>query len=204
MRAIVTATLATLTLATISAMAVPALASDVVSITWRKAEIMSFGGGVSSIIIGDPKVIDVTLEGSGQVVVFGKVPGETNMMVLGSDNTVLYDAVIIVMPEDDRQVSIISPGSNVITERSWTCLTRCVQVLGPAGTTYASVRAQGGGSSAAGVGGGAVPGDPSAELGAAAGQTAQGVADSNRGTGQAGSAVGGAVSGQPGTIIAPY
>jgi hypothetical protein len=205
MRAIVTATLATLALATISVTAVPAHASDVVSITWRKAEIMSFGDGVSSIIIGDPKVIDVTLEGSGQVVVFGKVPGETNMMVLGADNSVLYDAVIVVMPEDDRQVSIISPGANVITERSWTCLTRCVQVLGPTGTPFASVRAIGGGGSGAAVGGaGGVPGDPSAELGAAAGQTAQGVADSNRGAGQGASTVGGAIGGQPGTIIAPY
>jgi Flp pilus assembly secretin CpaC len=203
MRAIVLAALATLTLSALGASGMPASANDVVSITWRKAQVMSFGDGVSSIIIGDPKVIDVTLEGSGQIVVFGKVPGETNMMILGADSSVLYNAVVVVMPEDDRQVSIISPGANVITERSWTCLTRCVQVLGPAGTTYASVRAQGGGSSAA-AGSGAVPGDPSAELGAAAGQTAQGVADSNRGTGQAGSAVGGAASGQPGTIIAPY
>src|SRR5512139_2789413 len=137
MRAIVLATIAALTLATLSAPTSTALANDVVQVTWRKAQIMSFGSGVSSIIIGDPSVIDVTLEGSGQVVVFGKVPGETNMLVLGADNAVLFDAAVVVMPEDNRHVSIISPGANVITERSWNCLTRCVQVLGPGGIAYA-------------------------------------------------------------------
>ena len=200
MRAIVLATLATLTLGTIGVTLGPiasiADARDVVSVTWRKAQIMSFGSGVSSIIIGDPSVVDVTLEGSGQVVVFGKVPGETNMMVLGTDNTVLFDAAIVVMPEDDRVVSIISPGADLISERSWTCLTRCVQVLGPGGTAYKSVRPAGGGSS----GGAPVSAGPGAELDAAAAQTSQGVSDANSATAKGASTVGG----QSGTVIVPY
>jgi hypothetical protein len=197
MRAIVLATLATLTLGTVGATLGPivstAEAADVVSVTWRKAQIMSFGSGVSSIIIGDPSVVDVTLEGSGQVIVFGKVPGETNMMVLGTDGTVLFDASVVVMPEDDRVVSIISPGRNVISERSWTCLTRCVQVLGPGGTPYASVTPSGGGGAPAG-------GGPGAELDAAAAQTSQGVSDANSATAKGASAVGN----QVGTGLVPY
>ncbi len=198
MRAIALATFAALTLASLSAPVTTAVASDVVQVTWRKAQIMSFGSGVSSIVIGDPSVIDVTLEGSGQIVVFGKVPGETNMLILGSDNTVLFDAAVVVMPEDNRQVSIINAGANTISERSWTCLTRCVQVLGPGGTSYASVTPLGGGSSGAPAA--AAAGGGNGEAAAAAGQTAQGVADANRGTAQGASGI----AGQSGTIIAPY
>lgn len=198
MRAIVLATYAALTLATLGAPISTAVANDVVQVTWRKAQIMSFGSGVSSIIIGDPSVIDVTLEGSGQIVVFGKVPGETNMMILGADNSVLFDAAVVVMPEDNRQVSIINAGANVISERSWTCLTRCVQVLGPSGTSYASVASGGGGGNAAA----AAPagGGTGGEAAAAAGQTAQGVSDANSATAQGASGV----AGQSSTIIAPY
>lgn len=173
-------------------------ASDVVSVTWRKAQIMSFGSGVGGIVIGDPSVIDVTVEASGQIVVFGKVPGETNMMVIGTDNTVLFDAPVVVMPEDDRQVSIISAGADTISERSWTCLSRCVQVLGPGGTKYSSVRPAGGGGSGAGAAAGG--GDPSAAAAAAAGQTAQGVSDANNATAKGA----GGAGGNMGTIVAPY
>jgi hypothetical protein len=197
MRKIVLATLASLTLATFFAAPPAVQANDVIQVTWRKAQVMSFGSGVSSIIIGDPSVVDVTLEGSGQIIVFGKVPGETNMMVLGADNSVLFDAAVVVMPEDDRHVSIISPGADVITERTWNCLTRCVQVLGPGGIRYASVRGVGGGGSGAPAAAGGADA-ANAEAAAAAGQTAQGVADANRGTAQGASAVG-----QSGTLIVP-
>lgn len=174
-----------------------ASADDVVSVTWRKAQIMSFGSGVSSIVIGDPSVIDVTVEGSGQIVVFGKVPGETNMIVMGADNSVLFNAPVVVMPETDRHVSIISVGGNTISERSWNCLSRCIQVIGPGGTSYASVRAVGGGGSAGAADAAA---DPSAAAAAAAGQTAQGVGDANRATANGASGAGGNI----GTVIAPY
>ena len=195
MRTIMKATIAVLAL---TALAAPAIADDVVQVTWRKAQVMSFGSGIAGIVIGDPSVVDVTLDGNGQIIVFGKTPGETNMIVTGSDNSVLFNAPIVVMPEDNRQVSIINAGSGTISERSWTCLTRCVQVLGPGGTSYASVTPVGGGSSGAPAAGAA--GGGNGEAAAAAGQTAQGVADANRGTAQGASGV----AGQSGTIIAPY
>jgi hypothetical protein len=184
------ATIAALVLASLAA---PALADDVIQVTWRKAQIMSFGSGVGGIVIGDPSVVDVTVEANGQIVVFGKTPGETNLIVTGSDNTVLFNAPVVVMPEDNRQVSIINAGAGTISERSWTCLTRCVQVLGPGGTTYASIRPQGGGSAAPA----AAAGGSNAAANAAAQQTAQGVGDANAATAQGASSV----AGQGGGVI---
>ncbi|MDY0870764.1 pilus assembly protein N-terminal domain-containing protein [Dongia rigui] len=190
MRMITKATIAAFVLASL---AVPAFADDVVQVTWRKAQIMSFGEGVGGIIIGDPKVVDVTVEANGQIVVFGKTPGETNLIVTGADNTVLFNAPIVVMPEDNRQVSIINAGSGTISERSWTCLTRCVQVLGPGGTSYASIQPQGGGATAPA----AAAGGSNAAATAAAQQTAQGVGNANAATAQGASGV----VGQGGGIV---
>jgi hypothetical protein len=136
------------------------------------------------------------VEPSGQIVVFGKVPGETNMMVLGTDNTVLFDAPIVVMPEDDRQVSIISAGADTISERSWTCLSRCVQVLGPGGTKYSSVKPAGGSI------GSQVDANIKAQNDAneAMTQAAKDISQSTREAGKGASSAGGNV----GTIVAPY
>jgi Flp pilus assembly secretin CpaC len=195
MRTITKATIAVLAL---TALAAPAIADDVVQVTWRKAQVMSFGSGIAGIVIGDPSVVDVTLDGNGQIIVFGKAPGETNMIITGSDNSVLFNAPIVVMPEDDRQVSIINAGSGTISERSWTCLTRCVQVLGPGGTSYASIQAQGGGTVASPVGA-ASAGGSNAEATAAAQQTAQGVSNANAATARGASNV----AGQGGVMILP-
>lgn len=188
MRKITKATIAAFILASLAA---PAFADDVIQVTWRKAQIMSFGSGVGGIIIGDPKVVDVTVEANGQIVVFGKTPGETNLIVTGTDDTVLFNAPIVVMPEDNRQVSIINAGSGTISERSWTCLTRCVQVLGPGGTSYASIQPQGGGGTAPAAAGN------NAAANAAANQTAQGVGNANAATAQGASSV----AGQGGGVI---
>ena len=195
MRTIMKATFAALALASLAA---PAVADDVVQVTWRKAQVMSFGGGIGGIVIGDPSIVDVTLDGSGQIVVFGKTPGETNMIVTGTDNTVLFNAPVLVMPEDTRQVSIINAGTGTISERSWTCLTRCVQVLGPGGTSYASIQPQGGGTVAAPAGAAGAGGTDPAAL-AAAQQTAQGVSNANAATARGASSL----AGQGGVMITP-
>ncbi len=201
MRAFTLATLTSVILAAGTLTMGGAAADDVMQVTWRKAQLMNVGSGVASIIIGDPSVIDVTLEGNGQIVVFGKVPGETNMTILGADNSVLFDSPVVVMPEDARHISIISPGNAVVEERTWNCLTRCVQVLGPGSIRYTSVRGMGGGSSGlaaadAGAGGASGSGDAAA----AAGQTAQDVGNMNSATAKGA----GGVAGQSGTMIAPY
>lgn len=165
-------------------------AEDVLPVTWRKAQFLSLEGEASSIVIGDPSVVDVTIEGGGQVVLFGKQPGETNMMIMGSDGTVLLNAAVVVAPETARHVSIISPVETSISERSWNCYNRCVQVIGPGGIQYKPVRAIGGGGAAAGMA-------PGGEAGGE--QTAEGVGTMNKDAGAGASAVGD----QSGTLVTP-
>lgn len=195
MRAIMKATVAVLALVSLAA---PALADDVIQVTWRKAQVMSFGSGVGGIVIGDPRVVDVTVQPNGQLVVFGKTPGETNIIVTGTDSSVLYNAAVVVMPEDTRQVSITNAGAGTISERSWTCLSRCVQVLGPGGTSYSSITPQGGGTVTSPAAAGAAGGNNAAAT-AAAQETAQGVGAANAATANGAANV----AGQGGVMIMP-
>ena len=107
---------------------------------------------------------------------------------------------IVVMPEDNRQVSIISAGSGTISERSWTCLTRCVQVLGPTGTNYVSL--------APGTLGSQLDKQIASQakanetLGNAAESLSQSIAAQNKSVSDGAKSVGGAV-GQGGIMITP-
>lgn len=190
MRAIAKTTAAILALVSIAG---TTLADDVVKVTWRKAQVISFGSGINGIVIGDPSVVDITVQPNGQLVVFGKAPGETNLIVTGNDNEVLFNAPIVVMPEDNRQVSIINAGANIISERSWTCLSRCVQVLGPGGTTYSSVQAQSGGGTYGNLGKALDDAQAQREADAkkAAEDVASGVGDANAATGKGAASVAG-------------
>ncbi|WP_374367665.1 pilus assembly protein N-terminal domain-containing protein [Dongia sp.] len=166
-----------------------ALAQDVISVVWRKAQFLPIEGDPATIIIGDPSVTDISIEGPGKILIFGKVPGETSLMVLAANGDVLIDAAVVVMPENERHVSIISPSASAYTERTWNCYTRCVQVVGPGSIEYKAPARAGGG-----VGGGTAPG-----LADAAGQTAGGIATMNQDVSEGANAV----AGQSDMLVTP-
>jgi hypothetical protein len=156
-----------------------AAADDVISVVWRKAQFLPIKGDPASIIIGDPNVTDVSIEGPGKILIFGKVPGETNLMVLDANGEVLINAAVVVTPESARHVSIISPSESAYTERTWNCYGRCVQVIGPGSIEYKAPKR------AAGSAGG-IP-----DMTAAADETAGGVQSMNQGVSDGAKSVGG-------------
>ena len=166
---------------------------DVINVVWRKAQFLDIKGDPTSIIIGDPSVTDISIEGPGKFLIFGKTPGETSLMVLGGNGEVLIDAAVVVTPENERHVSIISPSAAACTERTWNCSIRCVQVVGPGSIDYkAPARGPSGGSATAPLG-------ESPDMTAAADQTAGGIKDMNQGV------AGGAksVAGQSDMMVMP-
>jgi Pilus formation protein N terminal region len=145
----------------------PAMAEDFLSLTWRKAEILELPVPPGTIIIGDPSVIDVSIEPSGMMLLFGKQPGETNMIIFdASGRETLFNGSVVVAPESNRHVSIISATRNAVLERTWNCVARCVQVIGPGSIPYKAVEAESGDSAPAPSSG---AGQPNAAQQAAAG-----------------------------------
>lgn len=178
---------ATLSLTT-AALTDSALAEEVISVVWGKAQFLPLKGEPSNIIIGDPNVADISVEGSGKVLIFGKVPGETNLMVLDAGGEILLDAAVVVAPGNARHVSIISPSDSAVIERTWNCNVRCVQVVGPGSIDYKAPKRAAGGTA------GATP-----DLTGAAAQTAGGIADMDRSVASGAKSV----AGQSNSLVVP-
>jgi Flp pilus assembly secretin CpaC len=107
--------------------------ADGLNINWREARVVKLAKPANSVVVGDPTVADVTLDTPTTVIVFGKAPGETNFIVLSSDQELLLDWPIVVSPVNDRHVSILNAsGAEAPTEVLYACGTeRCTRVLSP-------------------------------------------------------------------------
>jgi Flp pilus assembly secretin CpaC len=174
----------------LSATAGVAAAEDYIKVIWRKAQFLPVPGEPASIIIGDPGITDVSLEGNGKIIIFGKVPGETSLTVLASNGDVLLDTAVVVTPQDERHVSVISPSATAYTERTWNCSGRCVQVVGPGTIDYKAPKAAAGSQAASASG---------ANAAAGAAQTAGGIQTMN----QDAAAGASAVAGQSNMLVTP-
>lgn len=85
-----------------------------------------------AVVVGDPAVADVSVEGPTQVVVFGKRAGGTSLTVLGAGRAVLVDARVVVHPGGAGAVTVtygagkqVEPGGRVVV---YACATTCVRV----------------------------------------------------------------------------
>ena len=117
----------------LSALASAAATADGLSVTWREARVVKLAKPASSIVVGDPTVADVTLDTPTTVIVFGKTPGETNLLVLSADQELLLDWPVQVLPVSARHVSVLNPqGDEAPTEVLYACGSeRCARVLSP-------------------------------------------------------------------------
>jgi len=108
--------------------------ADGLNLNWREARVVKLAKPATSVVVGDPTVADVTLETPQTVVVFGKTPGETNLLVLSGDQELLLDWPVVVSPVSARHVSVLNAvgPDEAPTEVLYACGTeRCARVLSP-------------------------------------------------------------------------
>lgn len=81
------------------AAAAPAHAGSAQSYTveLNKTEIVRLPGAASSIIIGNPKIADVTVQSSNLIFVVGRGFGETNLIILDAQGNTMMDADLQVV-----------------------------------------------------------------------------------------------------------
>jgi Flp pilus assembly secretin CpaC len=115
------------------AMTSAAAMADGLNVNWREARVVKLAKPATSIVIGDPTVVDVTLDTPQTMIVFGKTPGETNLLVLSGDQELLLDWPVVVSPTTSRHVSIVNAaGADAPVEVLYACGTeRCARVLSP-------------------------------------------------------------------------
>jgi hypothetical protein len=145
-------------------------AESVISVEIGKALMVPLDTPADVVMLGNPTVADVVVEGEGRIFLLGREPGETNLLILDEAGKVILSSAIVVKPLDKRRVTVDrGPQSFTLS-----CTPRCSPVATPQGTgatTALAAPADGGAAggqtspsqtplagAAAGAAGGAAPG----------------------------------------------
>lgn len=89
--------------------AVPALAEgpgEIVSVKVNMARILRISAPANTVIIGNPRVADVTIQDPQTLVLTGKSYGQTNMIVLDSQGNPIADTLIEVVQSQGDLVTV--------------------------------------------------------------------------------------------------
>lgn len=126
----------------LAAMAVSSAAAmaDGLNLNWREARVVKLAKPATSVVVGDPTVADVTLDTPDTVIIFGKTPGETNLLVLAGNQELLLDWPVTVSPVTARHVSVLNATAGTApSEVLYACGTeRCARVLSPTDVQFSS------------------------------------------------------------------
>jgi len=86
--------------------AVPGEAAEIVDVQIDNAKLMNVPEHTATIVIGNPMIADVSLQGGGVLVVTGKSYGATNFLALDRAGKVLADRQLVVRGAPDHTVSV--------------------------------------------------------------------------------------------------
>jgi hypothetical protein len=90
-------------------------------VRYDQSQLIRLPRPVSEIIIGNPSIADVNVQGGNLLVVTGKTFGVTNIIALDADKNVIQDQRVIV-EQDDRRTVVVYRGS---LRHSYTCAPTC-------------------------------------------------------------------------------
>ena len=99
---------------------VPAEATDLV-VRYDQSQLLRLPRPVSEIIIGNPSIADVAVQGGNLLVVTGKSFGVTNIIALDENRNVIQDQRFVV-DQDDRRTVALYRGS---ARQTFTCAPNC-------------------------------------------------------------------------------
>ncbi|MFN0218526.1 MAG: pilus assembly protein N-terminal domain-containing protein [Hyphomicrobium sp.] len=111
-----------LVLACVAAVAQPtiAVAGDLV-VRYDQSQLLRLPRPAAEIIIGNPSIADVSLQGGNLLVVTGKTFGITNIIALDAERNVIQDQRVLV-ERDDLKVVNLHKGS---TRFTYSCTPNC-------------------------------------------------------------------------------
>ena len=102
-------------------LAAPVGPADKIAVNVDQAKLVKLPAKVSTIIVGNPLIADVTLQSGGIIVVTGKGYGATNFIAMDRSGDVLVD----------RQIQVAGPTDQVVTiyrgvdRESYSCMPIC-------------------------------------------------------------------------------
>ena len=100
-------------------------APEVLDVTLDQAKIAKLPPGTATLIIGNPMIADVTmLKSSGSMVITGKGFGDTNLIAVDSDGSVIEERELRVLPA--RSVVVLQSGASRV---SYACNPDCMPTV---------------------------------------------------------------------------
>lgn len=104
--------------------ALPARAADLI-VHYDQSQLVRLARPVAEVIIGNPSIADVTVQGSTLLVVTGKTFGITNIIALDADRKIIKDQRVIVERDENRVVNLHKAG----LRQSYSCTPNCSPTL---------------------------------------------------------------------------
>lgn len=114
-----------LLLAVVAAAPAAQAAETRIEVTVDRASVIRAPAGMSTIVVGNPLIADVSSQRNGVIVVTGKSFGTTNIMMLDGVGQVLSENLVTVRRGDDGVVMVQRGGKR----ESMTCNPRCEPAL---------------------------------------------------------------------------
>jgi Flp pilus assembly secretin CpaC len=102
-------------------LAAPAGPGDKIAVNVDQAKLVKLPPKVATIVVGNPLIADVTLQGGGVVVVTGKGYGATNFIAMDRAGDILVDRLIQVEGPMDQIVTVYKG----VDRESYSCMPIC-------------------------------------------------------------------------------
>ncbi len=102
----------------------PALAGDLI-VNYDQSRLIRLPRQVADVIVGNPSIADVAVQGGKLLVVTGKTFGITNIIALDGDGKIIRDQRIIVERDENRIVNVHKAG----VRQSYSCTPNCSPTL---------------------------------------------------------------------------
>ncbi len=96
--------------------------ADSLSVNVDQARVIQLPARVATIIIGNPLIADAALQSGGMMVITGKGYGETNMLALDRNGTVVMDKTIQVRGPEGHNLVVVYKG---IDRETLSCAPEC-------------------------------------------------------------------------------
>jgi hypothetical protein len=104
------ATLISLALIAAALQTDPARADDLV-VRYDQSQLLRLPRPATEVIIGNPSIADVALQGGNLLVITGKTFGITNVIALDAERNVIQDQRVLVERDDRRTVNLMKGGN---------------------------------------------------------------------------------------------
>ena len=108
-----------------------ALAADGIDVRVGNSQVIGPVDGMATVIVGNDGIAGATLGGGGTIILTGRRPGTTNIIVLDELGRELLSSDLNVVPLDNRPTTTVRVSKGIATARTYECATGTGCALAP-------------------------------------------------------------------------